>query len=309
MQSTYSGPLENVSAGLFTLSEAQSIVFIARDQNYFAKNGINLTAKPISTSLLQINATLNNDVDIGTSADFSFVSNVAMQEKDLTILASLARVQSYAITVRKDKGIENPVDLAGKRIGLSIQSTSEYYLSRFLEAKGLNRRNVTLINVPPAEFERSIVNGTVDAIVSGTRAVHNQVQTQLGSNVITWPAQGIYSTHLFLVARSDWVVQHQKTVERFLKALSMAEDYIINNPDSAKAIVERYLNRTVTQETWSDYRFSLSLDQSLITTLQNEARWLIDSNLTNATQIPDFLNYVYMDGLKSVKPESVNIIG
>jgi NitT/TauT family transport system substrate-binding protein len=43
--------------------------------------------------------------------------------------------------------------------------------------------------------------------------------------------------------------------------------------------------------------------------MQDEARWLINNNLTTATSVPNFLNYVYVDGLKSVSPESVNIIG
>ncbi len=30
--------------------------------------------------------------------------------------------------------------------------------------------------------------------------------------------------------------------------------------------------------------------------------------LTNEKPVPDFLNYIYLDGLKAVKPEAVSII-
>jgi NitT/TauT family transport system substrate-binding protein len=60
---------------------------------------------------------------------------------------------------------------------------------------------------------------------------------------------------------------------------------------------------------WQEHQFSLSLDQSLITAMEDEARWMITNNLTNATAIPDFRNYIYTKGLNNVKPESVNIIG
>ena len=43
--------------------------------------------------------------------------------------------------------------------------------------------------------------------------------------------------------------------------------------------------------------------------IQDEAQWLISNQLTNATTVPNFINYVYEDGLKSVKPGAVNIIG
>jgi NitT/TauT family transport system substrate-binding protein len=59
---------------------------------------------------------------------------------------------------------------------------------------------------------------------------------------------------------------------------------------------------------WKQNQFSLSLDQSLILAMQDESRWLISNNLTNATSIPNFQNYIYIGGLNSVKPQSVNII-
>jgi hypothetical protein len=31
-------------------------------------------------------------------------------------------------------------------------------------------------------------------------------------------------------------------------------------------------------------------------------------NLTTEKQVPDFVNYIYLNGLKAIKPEAVNII-
>jgi NitT/TauT family transport system substrate-binding protein len=42
--------------------------------------------------------------------------------------------------------------------------------------------------------------------------------------------------------------------------------------------------------------------------MEDEARWMISNNLTQEKQVPDFLNYIYEDGLKAVKPEAVKII-
>ena len=59
---------------------------------------------------------------------------------------------------------------------------------------------------------------------------------------------------------------------------------------------------------WSDYQFSVTLDQAQLLAMQDEAQWLISNHLTNATTVPNFISYVYEDGLKSVKPGAVNII-
>jgi len=59
---------------------------------------------------------------------------------------------------------------------------------------------------------------------------------------------------------------------------------------------------------WQQNQFSLTLDQSLVLAMEDEARWMIRNNLTNATAIPDFRNFLYTDGLDTVKPGSVKII-
>jgi NitT/TauT family transport system substrate-binding protein len=42
--------------------------------------------------------------------------------------------------------------------------------------------------------------------------------------------------------------------------------------------------------------------------MEDEARWMIRNQFTSEKQVPDFLDYLYLDGLQSVKPEAVNII-
>ena len=59
---------------------------------------------------------------------------------------------------------------------------------------------------------------------------------------------------------------------------------------------------------WQRYQFSLSLDQSLILAMEDEAMWMIKNNLTAEKNVPNFLDYIYEDGLKAIKPEAVEII-
>jgi NitT/TauT family transport system substrate-binding protein len=59
---------------------------------------------------------------------------------------------------------------------------------------------------------------------------------------------------------------------------------------------------------WPRYQFSLSLDQSLITAMEDEARWMIKNYLTKEKNVPNFLDCIHEDALKALKPEAVNII-
>ena len=99
------------------------------------------------------------------------------------------------------------------------------------------------------------------------------------------------------------------TINRLLKSLDQAEEYSINHPDEAKAIVQKRLNFTdeYMATVWPKHRFSLSLDQSLLMAMNDEGRWMIKNNLTTEKTIPYFRDYIYTEGLEEVKPEAVNI--
>ena len=95
-----------------------------------------------------------------------------------------------------------------------------------------------------------------------------------------------------------------------MKSLTEAEDYLTRHDAEAKAIVGKRMkfDEALMETVWQRYRFSLSLDQSLIAAMEDEARWMMKNGLTTEKQVPDFLNYVYVDALKALKPEAVNIV-
>ena len=156
-----------------------------------------------------------------------------------------------------------------------------------------------------------MANGTVDAVVAWQPYV-GAIENRLGnSSLVMWDAQRGQVAYDCAISQTSWIDSNPELVERLLNSLVQAEQYVINHPEDAKAILQNLLNfdAAYVESVWPQYRFSLSLDQSLIVALQDETQWLIVNHLTNSTTTPNFLNYVYTSGLKSVKPDSVNIIG
>jgi len=58
---------------------------------------------------------------------------------------------------------------------------------------------------------------------------------------------------------------------------------------------------------WSANDFSVSLDQAMIITMEDEARWAIKIKLTDQTKIPNYLNFIYFNALEKVKKDAVTI--
>ena len=106
-QKPYSGAVENVSYANFD-SEAHAFMYIAQDQNFFTSNGINLTIRSVGAGAAAINAVSSGTVDIIPSSDFSFVTNSAMQGKNLTVIATVDKSVSIFLVGAKRQRNRKP---------------------------------------------------------------------------------------------------------------------------------------------------------------------------------------------------------
>ena len=305
-QRPYTGPIESISIGIFP-NELNALIYVADNQHYFTDNGLKVTIKNYPTVLTAVNATLNGEVDISTASEFVLAQN-ALNNQSILTFSTIDKVDQSCIIALKDKGIVNIPDLAGKRIGVFKGSVNEFYLGRFLELNNMNINQVTVIDTSSKVVD-FLSNGTVDAVITGQPNI-NTLENTFGSGIVVFPAQNEQSAYYNALCTNSWAAAHPALISRFLNSLLQAEQYIVNNPDNAKTVIQNSLNYTsqYMADVWGDHRFSLSLDQSLILAMQDESRWLIQNNLTNATNLPTFTNYVYVDGLESVKPASVTII-
>ena len=311
-QNTYSGKTENVSFGTFLAGSNEpyaELVYIAQDEGFFAQNGINLTITDYTSATNALNAALNNQINLVISSEYAFVTTNVLKQGPLNIIATIDKTQSVSIVCRKDKGIETIPDLVGKKIGLTFQIAPQFYLSRFLELNNIAPQSVTQVNIPTTQYVTAIVNGTLDAVIVSGSTV-NQIQDQLPNDTVVWSVQSDQLLDIVVSGKNSWITQHTDLVTRFLNSLSKAQDYSVNHVATAQDIAQKRLNITTSaiSAKWSNHQFSLSLDQSLIGAMQDESRWLIQNNLTNVTDIPDFHSFIYKAGLESVKPEAVNIV-
>jgi NitT/TauT family transport system substrate-binding protein len=303
----YSGPAESITLGGL-VTNANIVFFTAEDQHFFADNGITFTLNPYDTGVESISALLNHQLDIAGAAEYPIVAD-AFDKDNISIIACIDRSFALDILGLTDNGVRKVADLKGKRIGITLGTINEFYLARFLELNGLNISNVTLVNMPVTQTVDAMSNGSVDAVV--TRDIYEtKIIQQHVNGLVSWSVQSSQAVYSVLICRNDWIKQHPDLVKRFVNSLDQAEKFINEHPAEAKATLQKHYDYTseYTEGIWPQNLFSLSLDQSLITALEDEARWMIKSGLTTETQVPNFNDYVYVDALKAVKPGAVNII-
>lgn len=306
---TDSGTPESITIG-YSPFESVALLCIAEDQNFFSHNGLNVTSRKYDTGVGALDGLLNGEVDIvvGTN-EFPLVGR-ALQKERIRTIGSIAKSEFIYLIGRKDRGIENVTNLKGKRVGTTFRTIAHFYLGRFLELHGMNMQDITLVDLKtPAEWVNAVADGDIDAVATA-QPYANAARDRLGDNAVVWSAQSSQPLYTQAISTDEWIIEHPELVSKFLKSLAEAEEYVNTHPTESKAIVQKRLNLSAeyVDTVWQQNQYSLSLDQSLILAMEDEARWMIKNNLTTEKQVPNFLDYIHEDGLKAIKPDAVNII-
>jgi ABC-type nitrate/sulfonate/bicarbonate transport system substrate-binding protein len=289
---THENQLEPVTVGA-EFSQVNTLLFIAQNLSYFSANGLNVTIRPYISGAAALGAMVNGDVDIAASSEFTVVNKI-LANSNISIIGAIDRFLQINLAARRDKGIENVTDLVDKSVGLTFGTSAEFFFGRFLELNGMNHSQVKPVNIEPNHMVEAMANGTVDAVVTWQPYLY-QIQNQMANDIVEWPVQSGQQVYSVLSATNSWLDTHTTTVTQFLNAIAQAENYLQSNPTEGKKLIMSQLNYTneYLESVWPDHKFALSLDQSLVLIMEDEARWLIANNLTNATSVPDFQNHIY----------------
>ena len=301
--------MESITIGT-PLNESSALLYIAQDRQFFVANGLNITLRDYDFGSLALNGMLRGEVDIALATEFPLVVHALRKEKIRTI-GSVGKFEFVYLVGRKDRRIEKISDLKGKKVATARWTIAEFYLGRYLNLHGIRLEEIVLGDLQQSEkLVDAVVSGNVDAVVTQQPYVA-QAAEHLGAGGIVWPVQSGQAMFAPLICRDEWITRHPELVIRILESLAQAEKYAVNYPVEAEVILQKRLNLKPSYAKTVRLRnqLSLSLDQSLLVAMEDEARWMIKSKLTPERKIPDFAEYIYVDGLKAIKPEAVNIVG
>ena len=135
--------------------EQNTLIYIAEQQGIFANNSLKIEMRDYRTGVETIQALQQGDVDLAVSAEFPFVQAVT-QKHQISLLTTIDMFENITIVGRKDRGIQNIADLRGKRVGISKQTISEFYLGRFLAINGIRSQEVVLVDLKPDQIVQSL---------------------------------------------------------------------------------------------------------------------------------------------------------
>ena len=303
-----SGPLEKITLGALPIY-TPGLLFIAQEKGYFKENNLEVALKFFPTGQVGMEQLQAGRIDIAYVSDFVFVDAILKGAKSLRCLGSIAAAEINHLLVMKEKGITAPRDLQGKRVGVARGTIAEFFLGRFLTFNNLALKDIKLIYLSPAEMSETLANDRADAVMVWTPVTYDIIK-QLGGRVLSWPGQSGQNFYNVLVSTHEFTQNRSKTLEQLFKALAQAEKFIKNNQEESLAIIAQQINldKAIFKDDWLKSVYELSLDQSLLIAMEDEARWMIRNKLTEQTRLPDFLDYLYAEPLAKVDPRAVRAI-
>jgi sulfonate transport system substrate-binding protein len=221
---------------------------IALERGFFEKNGLDVTiARPYATGVDALNALQAGESEI-VQVGVPMIGAV-LRGMDLVALGNYSgnatkagSDATVAIVAREGSGIVKGdlTTLRGKKIAASFGTINHLYILATLEKAGLKPEDVTLVNTPPPDMTVALLAKGIDAfsgwdpwpIVAG-KDVPGAFELIRGGDVISYIG--------FNVALRPWVQANGQTIEKFLAAVSEADQWMRKNPKLAAQVATRWI--------------------------------------------------------------------
>lgn len=290
---------------------ASTLLMVAKDEGFFDAEGLNIQLVEFTAGKFALQAFLANSLDLAASGEVPVILS-SLQGNEFYIITQVVERTKNEVRVvaLKEGNLSTPekyFKAKKRKLATSFGGGPEFYTYNFL--KKYNITDVEIISQKPEDMPVALQSKTVDAI-SIFEPFAYFAEQKLGEESITFKDDKLYSQLYVLSAKREWVSANPETVEKILKALAKASDFIQKNPEESKLILMKYtkLDKETVDGIWNNFVYKPVLNDLLPKYLNEEAQWAKETGkISKDTKIPDFDEYIYKGTLKRVKPQYVTI--
>jgi sulfonate transport system substrate-binding protein len=206
--------------------------------------------------------------------------------------------------------VSAPRDLKDKRVGVVAGTTADFFLHIYLITSYIDPKEVKIVNLMTDQVIEALLNGEVDAV--STWIPYTAIlRDKLDLNAVILQEPSIYTMIWNVVAAKDFAEKSPERIKKFLLAISKANKFIAEHNTEAREVCSKYIGTKspLYNREWSDYFFTMKLDQSLLLNLEDQARWMSGKKGAGEVEAHNFLDNINATGLKAAKPDAAGIIG
>ena len=266
-------------------------VDVAPAQGYFAAEGVGVRVTDCSSGPRCMRQRCDGSAQLVTVSELPVVSS-SFERADYapvaTIVTSIGNIQLIG---RNSAGVTTSKQLAGKRIGVVVGSSSHFYVDAYVHFHAIDPRQVEAF--------------------SGYSRHTGLALKSLGVEAVVLDDSRIYSESHYLVVNQRSLAKRDGDRVKVLRALQRAERLIAKYPlqanAKAKAIMQARANldRAFVDSIFPSFNYRLSLEQSLVNSMEGVARWsLREGHVAPGRRIPNYRDFVEPGPLRTAVPRA-----
>jgi sulfonate transport system substrate-binding protein len=259
---------------------------IALERGFFEKVGLDVEiARPYATGVDALNALQAGESEI-VQVGVPMIGAV-LRGMDLVALGNysgsatkLGSDATMALIARGDSGIVKGdlKTLKGKRIAASFGTINHLYILALLEQAGLTPGDVTLVNTPPPDMTVALLAKGIDAFsawdpwpIVALKDVPGAIEVIRGGDVIAYLG--------YNVALRGWVEKNGPTIEKFLTAVSEADQWMRANPKQAAQVATRWIPGLKQEVAEAAMQFNIQQNDRRLSANNYRAMWSAQDRL------------------------------
>ena len=275
---------------------------VAMDSDLWSKNNLEAEVIPFRSGRAAFEALLGGQLDLAFMAEFPAVIG-AMRKQNFRIISEMSQYTATRIIHGGDASIDSVAKLAGKSIGVTMGTNVNFMLENELSAAGVKAE---LVSVGPPDIVPALSRGDIFAGAMFP-SFYAGAKKALGDRYREIRIDS-YGTHFILVATKKLIDENPEAVRGVLRALYDGEKIVRSSPTESHKAVSRVLGGTLKPDQVAsaskNYRFNMSLDQSLLDLMVREGIWIhgrgsIKASLPTADSIRPYIDASFLQSVDS----------
>jgi ABC-type nitrate/sulfonate/bicarbonate transport system substrate-binding protein len=247
-------------------------VIIADVMGIFKQHGVQVEITTFSSGAVATQAFAAGAGDLVNAAD---LSALLLWNRGHVGLTPQAKFQDLTVVVGR-KSINTPSDLRGKKVGVLMASTSEYFTRIYLASGGMQFSDIDAINLPPAQMVNGFASGDIDAFVIWQPFGWRALEAVSDSHVVATAGKYIRE-YQFLTMRRGYYESQSAELVAFLSALNDASKWLSANLDEGARLVSKRIGLddiTVARRMFDHINFDLTFTPQLQRDMEAAAKFL-----------------------------------
>ena len=229
---------------MYTASAPFVTAFVAKDQGFFEKHGIDVDMKLAQNGSVITSALVSGSAQVGIPTPviaFQAIDNgVELQAFASTNV--FPDTSAAGLIASKASGIKGPKDLEGKKIGVpGVGGLLDVVMREWVDRNGGDSSKINIVEITLPQSADVLRSGQVDGVASvdpfASRAVDSGAGTLVGNYtdvIAPGTAAGIYTV------TTEWAAGHKKEIEGMQAALDEAVTFIKSHDKESRESLAKF---------------------------------------------------------------------